>query len=180
MRTALETHETTGRRRSIYGGEKFCQGGPVRIRWSLRESLHLRGIAKNDYPDRQGGNLRAQYSTSSATARAVTPRAKSPRSARRSSCTTPFPRGSVLSQFSPNDLREAEQFPERTRAATAASPTSTSAPVRRRDRGSVRRRKGHRRRPGVRLGRLESLHAPPNQHDQLGYRAAVGTGNQVW
>ena len=49
----------------------------------------------------------------------------------------------------------------------------------RRDRRRLRRREGHRRRPRVRLGCLEGLHAPPDQHDQLEPRAAARPGDRV-
>ena len=45
----------------------------------------------------------------------------------------------------------------------------------RRDRRRLRRREGHRRRSRSRLGRLESLHAPADLHDQLRARTAAGS-----
>src|SRR6185437_5848166 len=48
-----------------------------------------------------------------------------------------------------------------------------------RDRWRVRRREGDRRRPGIRLGRLEGLHAPQHQHGELLHRAAAGPGRRV-
>jgi aldehyde dehydrogenase (NAD+) len=52
-------------------------------------------------------------------------------------------------------------------------------PVRRRDRRCLRWREGHRRRPRERIGRLEGLHAPPDQHHQLFARTAACAGHQV-
>ena len=49
----------------------------------------------------------------------------------------------------------------------------------RRDRRRLWRREGHRRRPRIRLGCLEGLHAPPDQHDQLEPRAAARAGHRV-
>ena len=51
--------------------------------------------------------------------------------------------------------------------------------LRRRDRRRIRRREGHRRRPRVRLGQLEGVHAPPDEHDQLEPRAAAGSGHRL-
>ena len=45
--------------------------------------------------------------------------------------------------------------------------------------GRVWRRKGNRRRTRVRIGLVESLHAPHDQHDQLFDCAAIGAGDQV-
>ena len=50
---------------------------------------------------------------------------------------------------------------------------------RRGDRRRLRRREGDRRRSRVRLGCVEGLHAPADQHDQLLRRAAAGAGHQV-
>ena len=50
---------------------------------------------------------------------------------------------------------------------------------RRGDRRRVRRRKGNRRRPRIGQRRLESLHAPRDQHGQLLRRPAAGAGHQV-
>ena len=52
-------------------------------------------------------------------------------------------------------------------------------PERRRDRRRVRRREGDRRRPRVGLRRLEGLHAPPDDDDQLLARAAAGAGHRL-
>ena len=51
---------------------------------------------------------------------------------------------------------------------------------RRGNRRRVWRREGDRRRPRSRLGRLESLHAAPDQHHQLVGRTAAGAGDRVW
>ena len=51
--------------------------------------------------------------------------------------------------------------------------------VGRRDRRRVRRREGDRRRARVRLRRVEELHAPRHQHDQLLRRAAPRPGRDV-
>ena len=48
-----------------------------------------------------------------------------------------------------------------------------------RDRRRVWRREGHRRRPGGRLGCLEGLHAPPDQHHQLEHGVAACPGHRV-
>ena len=65
-----------------------------------------------------------------------------------------------------NDLREAERF-----LSAAGSDCGIAnvniGPTRRRDRRRVRRREGDRRRPRVRLRRVEALHAPRDQHGQL-------------
>ena len=47
------------------------------------------------------------------------------------------------------------------------------------NRRGVRRRERDRRRPRVRLGRLEGLHATADQHRQLFPRAAAGTGHHL-
>ena len=49
----------------------------------------------------------------------------------------------------------------------------------RRDRRRLRRREGDRRRPRGRLGRLESLHAPADLHDQLRQGSPAGPGRAV-
>jgi aldehyde dehydrogenase (NAD+) len=75
------------------------------------------------------------------------------------------------------DLREAERSCRRA-AATAASPTSTSAPAVPRSAAPS----AARRRPAAaasRQRRVEGLHAPADQHDQLFGRAAAGAGHQV-
>ena len=51
--------------------------------------------------------------------------------------------------------------------------------LRRGDRRRLRRREGDRRRPRVRLRLLEDLHAPPDQHDQLGRRGPPGAGSRI-
>ena len=51
--------------------------------------------------------------------------------------------------------------------------------LRRGDRRRLRRREGNRRWPGIGLGCVEGLYAPPDQHDQLLRRAAAGAGHQV-
>ena len=50
---------------------------------------------------------------------------------------------------------------------------------RRGDRRRVRRREGNRRRPRIGLRRLEGLHAPRDEHDQLLRRTAAGAGDSV-
>ena len=50
---------------------------------------------------------------------------------------------------------------------------------RRRDRRRLRRREGDRRRPRVRLRFLEGVHAPADQHHQLGRRGPPGPGRGV-
>ena len=52
-------------------------------------------------------------------------------------------------------------------------------PLRRRDRRSFRRREGDRRRPRERLRRLESLHAPTDEHGELFGQAAARAGGAV-
>jgi aldehyde dehydrogenase (NAD+) len=48
-----------------------------------------------------------------------------------------------------------------------------------RNRGRVRRRERDRRRPRVGVGRVEGLHAPGDQHDQLFGRPAFGSGHPL-
>ena len=76
------------------------------------------------------------------------------------------------------DLREAERF-----MAAAGSDCGivnvNIGPSGRGDRRRLRRREADRRRPRVRLRRLEGLHAPRHQHHQLLERAAARPGHQV-
>src|SRR5690606_3879387 len=51
--------------------------------------------------------------------------------------------------------------------------------LRRGDRWRLRRREGHRRRPRVRLGCVEGVHAPADQHHQLLRLAAAGPGHPL-
>ena len=77
-----------------------------------------------------------------------------------------------------NDLREAEQFLSAA-GSRLRHRERQHRPVRRRDRRRVRRREGDGRRPRVRLGRLEGVHAPADRHDQLLARAAARAGHEV-
>ncbi len=47
------------------------------------------------------------------------------------------------------------------------------------NRRRLRRREGNRRRPRIRLGRVEGLHAPRDQHGQLFAQLAAGAGREV-
>ena len=98
-------------------------------------------------------------------------------STKRSRCNNGVSQGLSSSIFT-NDVREAERFLS-ARGQRLRHRQRQHRHQRRRDRRRVRRREGHRRRPRVGLGRLEELHAPRHQHDQLIRRAAAGAGRQV-
>ena len=100
------------------------------------------------------------------------------RSTRRSRCHNDVPQGLSSSHLHATTCARPEQFLSAA-GSTAASPTSTSAPSRRRDRRRVRRREGDRRRPRVGLGRVEGLHAPADRDDQLLDGAAARAGREV-
>ena len=98
-------------------------------------------------------------------------------STRRSRCRTPCRRG-CRRRSSPGDQAEAERF----MAADGADCGIVNVNIgtsRRRDRRCVRRPEGDRRRPRVRLGLVEGLHAPRDEHGQLQRRAAAGPGRRL-
>ena len=76
------------------------------------------------------------------------------------------------------DLREAERFLSAD-GLRLRHRQRQHRPLGRRDRRRVRRREGDRRRPRGGLGRLEGLHAPRHQHDQLRHDPAAGAGRDV-
>ena len=76
------------------------------------------------------------------------------------------------------DLREAERFLAPGRLGLRHRQRQ-HRPVGGGDRRRVRRREGDRRRPRVRLGLLEVLHAPGHQHGQLLHRAPARPGRHV-
>ena len=161
MQEALEDLKEQGGK-VIFGGEVL--GGGLFDTRDLCEALHLRGRPRHPVVRRE-------------TFAPILYLIPYDASKRRSALIMASLRGSPSAIFT-NDLRESEIFlshaGERLRHCQREHRDFGGG-----DRRGLRGRKGHRRRKRSRLGRLEELHAPPDQHHQLVGRPAAGPRDSV-
>ena len=102
---------------------------------------------------------------------------RSTRSTRRSRSRTTSRRGCPSAIFT-DSMRTAEEFLSH-RGSDCGIANVNIGTSGRGDRRRVRRREGNRRRARVRLRFVEGLHAPPDEHDQLGQGPPAGAGREV-